>query len=114
MVGWGVAVAAIPPAAAAPFPPLPAVADAGSLEVVRLGLEAKLVRARLITLGVSPADAALAFARLTPSERAELAGRLHEIDAGGDAASFLAFAIVIVLVIILALELLGRRVISRP
>jgi hypothetical protein len=114
VVAWGVVLGATPHTTAAPLPPSPAGTEVGDLEVARLRLEARLVGARLVALGVSPADAAVALARLTPAERSELAGRLHEIEAGGDAASFLALAIIVALVVILVLELLGRRVISRP
>jgi len=116
IVGWGVALAAAPRAGeAAPLPPRPA--DGGALldaEATRLLLEHKLLRAHLVALGVSSAEAALALERLTPAERAEMAARVHELDAGGTGVDILALAIILGLLVILVLELIGRRVISRP
>ena len=64
---------------------------------------------------MSAADAAALWARLTPAERTELAARADELDAGGDpVAATVAIAIIVAMVVILALELIGRRVISRP
>lgn len=115
VVVWGVGLATVPhPAAAAPLPPARAGEEAGDLDALGSLLETKLIRQQLAALGVSPADAASALERLTPAERSELAARVHEIGAGGDAASFIAFTIIVALVVILILELLGRRVISRP
>jgi hypothetical protein len=107
-----VVVGLVPPAAeGAPLPPVGAAgsggADAGALE-------ARLLAARLVALGLSGGDAAARVAALTPAERRELAERVDEVDAGGSAAAVLSIAIIIGLIAILILELLGRRVISRP
>ena len=61
-------------------------------------------------------DAAAAlWERLTPAERAEVAERVSELQAGGDpVAAGVAIAIIVAMFVILALELIGRRVISRP
>jgi hypothetical protein len=114
VVAWGVAVAALPRLAwAAPIPPAP-VAAIDDLEALRAALEEKLIRARLSELGVSEADVARLLERLAPDERAELAARTAELATGGNAAAVLAVAIIVTGVVILILELLGRRVISRP
>jgi len=73
-----------------------------------------VVRDRLATLGLSPAEAATVLDRLSPEERSDLAARAQEVDAGGNAVAILAVAIIVALLVILALELMGRRVISRP
>ncbi len=116
VVAWGVMVAAAPHLAeAAPLPPARAGDASGDLETARELLEQKIVRERLGALGVSPADVAAVLERLSPAERAELAARADELTAGGDnGVTFLAFAIIIGLLVILVLELMGRRVISRP
>jgi hypothetical protein len=112
-VAWGAMLAALPqPAEALPLPP--AGAASPDLEGARVLLEARTIRARLAALGVSPAEAAAALDRLTPDERAELAARAQELTAGGQGVELLAFAIIVALLVILVLELLGRRVISRP
>jgi hypothetical protein len=115
VVAWGLACAAAPRLAeAAPLPPARAEAGAADLGEARAALETRLVRERLQALGVSPADAAAVLERLDPAERTELAARLGELQPGGDAAAFLAIGIVIALLVILVLELMGRRIISRP
>ncbi len=112
---WGVATIAAPRLGeTAPLPPAraaaPVVASAGAAP-----LAPPIVQARLAALGVSPEDAAALWARLTPVERTELAARADELRAGGDPlAAGVAIAIIVAMIVILALELIGRRVISRP
>jgi hypothetical protein len=111
ILAWAVVLGLLPPADAAPLPPRPA-RDA---EADPRALEGRLVAARLAALGVSPDDAARRLAALSDAERHELATRLDEADAGGDVvAAVLAIGIIVGLVTVLVLELIGRRVISRP
>ena len=64
---------------------------------------------------MSPSEATALWQRLTPAEREELAARADELRAGGDpVAAGVAIAIIVAMFVILALELIGRRVISRP
>lgn len=115
VVAWGLALAAVPRLAeAAPLPPAGEDGRGAPPDAVRELLERRLVLDRLQALGVSPAEAAAALERLTPAERAELATRADELAAGGNGVEFLAFAIIVGLLVILILELMGRRVISRP
>lgn len=115
VVLWGIGTAALPRLAeGAPLPPARAEGAGGDLERVRALLEQRLVREHLRALGVSEAEAAEVWRRLTPEERAEMAARLDELGAGGNAAAVLAVAIIVGLLVIFVLELLGRRVISRP
>jgi len=82
---------------------------------LRAGREERVLRQRLRELGVSAGDTDAVLARLTPDERSELATRAPELAAGGNAAApVLAVAIIIGLLVILVLELMGRRVVSRP
>lgn len=114
LVAWGVTTAALPSLAGAePIPPAPSTAGV-DLETLRAVLERRVVRARLAELGVSEADADRLLARLDPEERAELAQRADEVEAGGSGAAVLAVAILVAMVVVLVLELLGRRVVSRP
>lgn len=115
IVAWGVAIAAVPHIAeSAPVPPSREAAGPGDLGVLRAALESRIVRDRLASLGVSPADAETVLERLSPAERTELASRVDELGAGAGGVEFLALAIILALVVILVLELLGRRVISKP
>ena len=113
---WGVATIAAPRLGeTAPLPPVRAADRVDDVATARTPLEHRLVQARLAALGVSAADADALWARLTPAERTELAARADELDAGGDpVAATVAIAIIVAMVVILALELIGRRVISRP
>jgi hypothetical protein len=115
-VAWSVALASAPrPVDAAPLPPARAGSAVGELEDVRPLLEHRVVRTRLAALGVSERDAAALWTRLTPAEREELAARADEVRAGGDpVAAGVAIAIIVAMAVILVLELIGRRVISRP
>ena len=100
---------------AAPLPPARGAGAVGDLEVTRTLLERRLVQAQLVTLGVSEAEVTELWLRLTPAERTELAARADELRAGGDpVAAGVAIAIIVAMFVILALELMGRRVISRP
>jgi hypothetical protein len=116
VVVWGVAISAAPcPAEGAPLPPARAEGAVGRSEKARALLEDRRVQAALRDLGVSESDATQLWERLTPAERAELAARVDELGAGGDpVAAGVAIAIIVAMAVILVLELLGRRVISRP
>ena len=100
---------------AAPLPPARGADTAGDLGATRTLLERRLVQAQLSALGVSEAEATELWERLTPAERAELADRVDELRAGGDPiAAGVAIAIIVAMFVILVLELIGRRIISRP
>ena len=116
VVAWSLVLAAAPRLGeGAPLPPARDGGPAGNLELARPLLERRVVLAELVALGVSEAEAAELWERLTPAERSELAARTDELRAGGDpVAAGVAIAIVVAMVVILALELIGRRVISRP
>lgn len=116
LIIWSVAMASTPHLSeAAPLPPARGADAVGDLEVTRALLERRLVQAQLAALGVSEAEVAELWQRLTPAERTELAARADELRAGGDpVAAGLAIAIIVAMLVILALELMGRRVISRP
>jgi hypothetical protein len=116
VVAWSIALA-VPPRSgdAAPLAPERGPGASGSLDFVRTEIERRLVQSRLAALGVSGPEAAEVWARLSPAERAELVARADELRAGGDIlAAVVAIGIVVAMFVILALELIGRRVISRP
>ena len=116
VISWSVAMASAPRLSeAASLPPARAAGAVGDLEVVRTLLERRLVQAQLAALGVSEAEVTELWQRLTPAERTELAARADELSAGGDpVAAGVAIAIIVAMLVVLALELMGRRVISRP
>lgn len=115
VVAWAVLLAALPRVSeAAPLPPARAGAVEGDLEAVRVLLEQKVARERLAALGLSPEEVRGLLDRLTPEERSELAARAAELGTGGDVVGIIAVAIILTMVVILVLELMGRRVISRP
>jgi hypothetical protein len=115
IVAWGIGIAALPSGEATP----PITGEDGAMAVdpdaARAALERRVIRDRLRALGVSAADTEAVLQRLSPDERAEMAARAGELEAGGDTGvAILAIAILIGMITILVLELLGRRVISRP
>ena len=116
LIAWSVAMASAPRlSGAAALPPARGAGAVGDLEMTRTLLERRLVQAQLAALGVSEAEATELWQRLTPAERTELAARADELRAGGDPiAAGVAIAIIVAMLVILALELIGRRVISRP
>lgn len=115
IVLWGIAIGTAPRVDAAPLPPARADGVTGDLDRARALLDARAVRVELAALGVSEADTTTLWERLTPAERAELAARAKELAPGGDpVAAAVAIAIVVAMFVILALELIGRRIISRP
>ncbi len=108
---WAVVLGLLPHVVeAAPLPP----ATAAPAETDGAALETRLVLAHLVALGVNPEEASARVAALSDAERHALAERLDEVDAGGSAAAALAVAIIVGLLVVLILELMGRRVISRP
>jgi hypothetical protein len=113
---WGAATVAAPRLGeTVPLPPARAAAPAAPAEGAEAWLARHLLQARLAALGVSEADQTALWARLSPAEQTELAARAEELRAGGDpVAAGVAIAIIVAMVVILALELIGRRVISRP
>ncbi len=115
LIAFGILVSLVPaPAVGAPLPPQLSPGNTqGDLEGVRETLELRTVRAQLEALGVAPADVEAKLARLSPEELHQLAQRADEVRAGGDGVGALAFVLIVVLLVILILELMGRRVISR-
>jgi hypothetical protein len=110
-LAWALVLGLLPgPAVAAPLPP----ATAASAEADTAALESRLVLAHLMALGVSPEEARARLSALSDAERHALAERLDEIGVGGSPAAILAVIIVVALLVVLTLELMGRRVISRP
>lgn len=79
-------------------------------------MEVKVVKERLGQLGMTPQEAEAKLKSLTPGEVHQLAARAQEIEAGGDAgaAEVLAVILLAILLFIVIMELLGRRIISRP
>jgi hypothetical protein len=106
LVLWAVAWLALPtPSEGAPLPPSRASAvDQAAASAVELGT----VREALVRQGLTPDDADLVLARLTPAERAELAQRVEEMAVGGDPSLILIAVIVLIVAILLYLPLAGR------
>ncbi len=71
-------------------------------------VEGGILREALVAQGLSPADAEIVLARLTPGERAELAQRAGELGVGGNPSLFLIVGVVLLLAILLYLPMAGR------
>ena len=106
LVLWAAAWLTLPaPAEGAPLPPARAsTADGADGNAVEVGV----LREALVAQGLSPADAEIVLARLTPGERAELAQRAGELGVGGDPSLVLIIAIILLVAILLYLPMAGR------
>ena len=96
--------------------PLPAQAGMLPTEVVTTAaakdrvigfLDRSDVRAQLESLGVNPADAKARIASLTDDETAQLAAKIDNLPAGGDAAGALIGALLIIFIVLLITDILG-------
>jgi len=65
------------------------------------------VRAQLESMGVNPADAKARVASLTDDEAGQLAAKIDNLPAGGDAAGALIGALLIVFIVLLITDILG-------
>lgn len=115
LIMWGLLVCMMPnPALGAPLPSQSADGwSAADLAELRQAMEVRVVKERLGHLWLSPTEAEAKLASLAPEEIHQLAGRVQEIQAGGDGAELLAVVLLAILLFILIMELLGRRIISR-
>jgi len=116
LILWGVLVCVVPsPALGAPLPSEALDGrSTGDLEKLRQVMEVRVVKERLGQLGLSPQEAEAKLASLASEEIHQLAVQVQEIQAGGNGAELLAVILLAILLFILIMELLGRRVISRP
>ena len=106
LILWAAAWLTLPaPAEGAPLPPARAsTADGGGGSAGEMGV----LREALVAQGLTPADAETVLARLSPSERAELAQRVGELGVGGDPSLLLIAAIIVLVAILLYLPMAGR------
>ena len=105
LILWAAAWLALPaPAEGAPLPPArTSTSDGADGNAV----EGAVLREALVAQGLTPADAELVLARLTPGERAELAQRAGELGVGGDA-TLLIIGLILLIAILLYLPMAGR------
>jgi hypothetical protein len=92
--------------------PLPAQAgmlptDAATKARIATFLDRSDVRSQLESMGVNPADAKARVATLTDDEAAQLAAKIDNLPAGGDAAGALIGALLIVFIVLLITDILG-------
>ena len=106
LILWAAAWLALPaPAEGAPLPPARAsTADGADGNAV----EGAALREALVAQGLTPTDAEIVLTRLTPAERAELAQRVGELGAGGEASLLLIVGIILLVAILLYLPMAGR------
>jgi hypothetical protein len=106
LILWAAAWLVLPaPAEGAPLPP----ARASTLDgAAGNAVDGTVLREALVAQGLTPADAEIVLARLTPGERAELTQRVGELGVGGDPSLLLIIAIILLVAILLYLPLAGR------
>jgi len=115
LIAWGLLLCLLPnPALGAPLPSQAADGKtAGDWERLRQALELRIVQERLGEIGLTPEEARAKLASLTPDEVHQLAARVQEVQAGGNGAEVVAVILLALILVIVLLELMGRRVISR-
>ena len=107
LVLWVVAWLTLPmPGEGAPLPPSRAPAAERVTAIAAVDLAT--IREALVSQGLTPADADLVLARLTPTEQQELAQRVGELGVGGNPSLLLIAGIVILVAILLYLPMAGR------
>ncbi len=105
LIFWASAWLALPtPGEGAPLPPARGAADVAGAS----GADGPALRDALLAQGLTPADADLVLARLTPAEQAELARRAGELGVGGDPSFVLIVLAILLVAILLYLPLAGK------
>ena len=109
LILWAAAWLTLPaPADGAPLPPSRGTAADGIAQVEgSAGPEVATLRQALLRQGLTPADADLVLARLTPAEQAELSRRADELGVGGDS-GLLILVLILVVAILLYLPMAGK------
>ena len=108
LILWAAAWLTLPtPADGVPLPPSRGTAADGIAQAEASAPEVATLRQALLSQGLTPADADLVLARLTPAERAELARRAGELGVGGDS-GLLILVLVLVVAILLYLPMAGK------
>ena len=97
----------LPLSAQAGMLPTDRVVASPAKERVTSFLDRSDVRAQLESMGVNPADAKARVATLTDDEAAQLAAKIDNLPAGGDAAGALIGALLIVFIVLLITDILG-------
>jgi hypothetical protein len=87
--------------------PTDSVVASAAKERVTTFLNRSDVRAQLESMGVNPADAKARVASLSDDEAAQLAAKIDNLPAGGDAAGALIGALLIVFIVLLITDILG-------
>lgn len=108
-------ISIVPPADAA-FSPSEVLAASGTqrdadMREIRSVLEMKLVKQRLEDLGFSAEETAAKLARLSDEQLHALAQNLDSLRAGGDGLGVVIALLVIAILVVLLLQLTGKRVI---
>lgn len=80
---------------------------------IAVELEKKIVREKLFSLGMTSNYVMKKINELSNEEIHQLAVKVEDIKAAGDAWGAIAAVLILAMIVILVLELLGRRVVSR-
>ena len=80
---------------------------------VQKALESAVIRQRLMDLGLSPQEAMARINRLSNGQIHDFALRLNSLQAGGDGVDALIFLLLVAILVVVALEVTGHRVIVR-
>jgi len=98
------------PGEEAPAQPHMTADRAADLARVRLVLESKIVRQKLMDYGLSPTEATARVNRLSDQQLHELAARTDSVQAGGDAVGLFFGLVVVALLVVVLIYLLPGRI----
>jgi len=97
---------------------LPVTQDATTRQVdmtsIRKSLESTMIKQRLMDFGLSPQEAAARINTLSDEQIHRFASQLDSLQAGADGGlDFLIFLLIVAIIVVIALEASGHRVVIR-
>jgi hypothetical protein len=83
------------------------------IDAIQKTLESTVVKQRLTELGLSSGEALARVNMLSDEQIHQVASNLDSLQAGGDGVGLLIFLLLVALIVVLVLQVSGRRVIVR-
>jgi hypothetical protein len=90
--------------------PLMSVGRAADMTKIRIALESKLVRQKLLDYGLSPEEAMVRMNKLSDEQIAQLAAHTESLQAGGDGGELIVGILVLAILVVVLVYLLHHRI----